>query len=464
MNNKESNKPNDFITAKSAQSRSIPIDELTFENLTGNELKVFMAIRFESDYAKRCSEVKISIAYIAKAAKVSERKVYEALNKLEYQHYLIQRLNYQHNKRGQTNSFLVSRDYAYYKPLAQSKYTPAENDMGVQSKYTPADSAVVPADSAVVPAENDILIDQEYNQESSQNFLEEKNKKSLKPNDYQETYYMQDKKEPTISEQLNQQTDYKNKELGSLTNLVYEQKITAIIKQCAKDEECQKSFNEKFSAYDVTYQRMLEECTSHYTTQNKLFDRFKFLSWINKCNPELKGYKTKAQVIKENTFSYANLTKQEIELVQQLAYERLNPDRPAVLRSIERKEAERLEALLQEAHNTIPYEVYSEEEKKTIHQMDASAAKALIAKTLNVNPKQEPQAFDKYEHLRNNSNITLTDKPYDHVLTNMLGRVPKPDARGMVALPVGGYTKEKAVPKKPSMSLAERLKAYSKEQ
>ena len=457
MNTTESNKVNDSIIVKAAQSRSIPIDELTFQNLTGNELKVFMAIRFESDYAKRCSEVKISISYIAKSAKVSERKVYEALNKLEYDHFLIQRLNYQHNKRGQTNSYLVSRDYAYYKPLVQSQYTPAENDIGVQSQYTPADSAVT-------PAENDILLDQEYNQESSQYFLEEKNKKSLNPNDYQETYYRQDKKEATISEQLNQQTDYKNKELGILTNLVYEQKITAIIKQCARDEECQKSFNAKFSGYDVTYQRMLEECTSHYTTQNKLFDRFKFLSWINKCNPELKGYKTKAQVIKENTFSYANLTKKQIELVQQLAYERLNPDRPAVLRSIERKEAERLESLLQEANNKIPYEVYSEEEKKTINQMNAVAAKVIINKTLNTNPIKESQPIHKYEQLRNNSNITLTDKPYEKVLTNMLGRVPSPNSRGMIALPVGGYTKEKAVPKKPSISLAERLKSYSKEQ
>ncbi len=156
------------INIKNAQSRSIPIDEPTFENLTGNELKVYMAIRFESDFSKRYSEVKISVSYISSKANVSERKVYQALNILEHEHFLLQRLNYQTFKRGQTNSFLVSRDYGYFKPLAQVKDTPAKNDTGVQNLTTPAENAVATAENAVATAKNDILIDQEYIQELSQ--------------------------------------------------------------------------------------------------------------------------------------------------------------------------------------------------------------------------------------------------------------------------------------------------------
>ncbi len=199
-------------------------------------------------------------------------------------------------------------------------------------------------------------------------------------------------KQKTCAQLLNTETKYKKQELIGLENLTYERRIEHTIKACAQDEECKTEFEAKFSAYDVTYQRMLEECTSHYTTQAKLFDRFKFLDWIRNTDPQRKGYKTKLQTKKESSFTYANLNKKQIELVQNLHWEKMHPDLEPKLKSLERAEGLRLVGLLDAANETIPYEVYSEEEKKTVNLMNGQAARLIISEVLKQSPAKMSEA------------------------------------------------------------------------
>lgn len=147
---------------KRAQSRFISIDEFCIDNLSMYAMAVYMQLRLLSDFSKAYDEIKVTIGCIAKRAKMSTRKVYEALNELEDVHFVIQRLNYHHFRYGQVNSFNVARDFGYFKPestnvqIEQDSSTPAQNDMGVQNFTTPAPHAVPTAPNAGVTAQNDI--------------------------------------------------------------------------------------------------------------------------------------------------------------------------------------------------------------------------------------------------------------------------------------------------------------------
>jgi hypothetical protein len=163
MNEKNNN---DVIAVRSINSRYIMIDEDIFQQLTGNELKIYMAIRFESDYSKRCSEVELSIQHIMNITKLSRAKIFDSLNKLEFSHFIIKRINYQNHKRGKVNAFLVARDYLYFKQIDTQNNTHPENDTGVQSQDTRPESGLTRPDSGLTRPENDILIDQQSFQHS----------------------------------------------------------------------------------------------------------------------------------------------------------------------------------------------------------------------------------------------------------------------------------------------------------
>lgn len=153
---------NQSALIKRAQSRFISIDEFCIDNLSMYAMAVYMQLRLLSDFSKAYDEIKVTIGCLAKRAKMSTRKVYDALNELENVHHVIQRLNYHHFRYGQVNSFNVARDFGYFKPKinidqnVQECSTPAQNDMGVQNFTTPAPYAVATAPNAGGTAQNDI--------------------------------------------------------------------------------------------------------------------------------------------------------------------------------------------------------------------------------------------------------------------------------------------------------------------
>lgn len=143
-----------------AQSRFIQIDEDCIDKLSLHAMAVYQQLRLLTDFSKDCDEIEITVAALARRSKMSERKVYDTLNELEYTHFLIQRLNLDHMRYGKKNVYNVARDYNFFKP-AQDIYTPARDaacarpvDKRVQSLDTPARDAGTPARGAVLYKES----------------------------------------------------------------------------------------------------------------------------------------------------------------------------------------------------------------------------------------------------------------------------------------------------------------------
>lgn len=104
---------NDQLKLKRVAPRYIVTNEDIFHALTPYEMAVYMALRYEADFSSQESEIKRSIAHIANKAKISERKVYDVLNALEFKHYLIQRHT---NAFKSINSYVIAQQLNYFKP------------------------------------------------------------------------------------------------------------------------------------------------------------------------------------------------------------------------------------------------------------------------------------------------------------------------------------------------------------
>jgi hypothetical protein len=178
MKNTKSNPTRNFV--KRAQARFLTIDENCIKNMTIFAMSVYQNLRLLSDFSKDFDEIEITIPNLARASKISERKTYQALNELEFEHFVIQRLNYQHIRYGKINSYNVARDYNYFQPvqnLPTSAPYAVPVDKCVQSLTTPASHAGVTAPHAVPPAHGAYLKKQDLSQE----FIQKKQNKGQPP-------------------------------------------------------------------------------------------------------------------------------------------------------------------------------------------------------------------------------------------------------------------------------------------
>ncbi len=122
--NKYNNKAQDTIKIKRVGGRYTVINEDIFNALDIYERSVYLALRFEADFGSDESAVKRSIAHLAEKAKMSERKVNDVLNTLEFNHFLIQR----HQSRFRSiNTYLVAQDLNYFKPVIVNDEQPAQD-------------------------------------------------------------------------------------------------------------------------------------------------------------------------------------------------------------------------------------------------------------------------------------------------------------------------------------------------
>jgi len=156
MSNKNTTPASIEITP--AYDNYISIDLSSKRNMSLYEMAVYQTLRFECQFSQKVSKIERTIAWIAKESKCSERKVYDALNALEFKHFVLQRQNVKNFKYGKVNSYLIAKDYEYFKQKDQSFYTPASNDIGVkQENKLPEQISYTPAPYAGTPARNDIL-------------------------------------------------------------------------------------------------------------------------------------------------------------------------------------------------------------------------------------------------------------------------------------------------------------------
>ncbi|MEK6884834.1 MAG: hypothetical protein AABY22_34700 [Nanoarchaeota archaeon] len=224
--------------------RYISIDEPTSENLSPTDIKVYMALRFEADYSKKCAEVKMTIKYIASKSKVSERSVYNSLNSLEHHHFLIKRINEQNLRYGQTNSMLIAKDYLFFKQKVDNFITPAPN-------------AVETANAAVAPAPPCILI---------------KEHKSFHKSSQRE-------ENPLNNELVEIRKDNPVFVLLSDKYLLIQNKLN---QECLNDHKSKEFFNFKFNKLDVTFEEMLNECVMYYALkpESQNVSPHRFRKWI----------------------------------------------------------------------------------------------------------------------------------------------------------------------------------------
>jgi hypothetical protein len=168
---KSSNK-NPIKLIKSEQSSFINIDEASINNLSIYAMAVYLQLRLlKEDPKDNEEEIKITIKCLAQKSKMSQRKVYDALNELEYCHHIVQRVNYYHNRFGKVNAFKVSRTYNFFKindfsnEIREKKdknlYLIDKYELNVQNESDTAPSAVSTACDASTTARNDVTTAQE---------------------------------------------------------------------------------------------------------------------------------------------------------------------------------------------------------------------------------------------------------------------------------------------------------------
>ncbi len=172
---------------RAKETNFLIMDEVIFDLFSPYALKVYGQLRKLMSYTQQCDEVEITVKNLATLSGISERKTYDVLNDLEHTHFIIQRLNLYHFRRGQTNTFGVSQTYGFYKP-AQELNTTAPNaeavDNPVQKLPTPAPYAVPTAQYAEDTAPNADLYIQEVSHEVSK---KKQNKEPVNPSVFSDT-------------------------------------------------------------------------------------------------------------------------------------------------------------------------------------------------------------------------------------------------------------------------------------
>ncbi len=301
-----------------AQSRFIMLDEDCKDNLSIYELSVFSTLLFESNYSQKSSEVRMTIEYLAKKSKMSERKVYECLNALEFTHYVIKRMNYKNMRYGQTNSFLIARDYLFFKPNDQINNTPAQNDIGVQFQSMTAPNNIGTGQSYTTPAPNagmhakragthdpvDIPIDHNVFHNHSI-----KDTTTSKTPFFEEFKKMESEGLELVNEEFSKQQLMLNYE-----------------KEALSCEKCIEVFKRRFTGIPVTLKELYDDCADFWKQKGQMVYKSRFLSHLKKCPPS-KFVETADETIKPTS-----ITSDEKKLVSEyISFQRARQTTPVDL-------------------------------------------------------------------------------------------------------------------------------------
>ena len=136
-----------------------------------------------------------------------------------------------------------------------------------------------------------------------------------------------------------------------ITEKAFTQKVEELKQDCMRDIKCQEEFNNHLGAYDVEFIDVLDSCVEYYGLMDppQFVGTQRFQKWIRTTDPEKNGYQTKKKMeenIRKNEF-----TPDESELIQDLAWQRRNPDKPPILRGNKLIKAEALAKLAEEIKN-----------------------------------------------------------------------------------------------------------------
>lgn len=119
MQNKNNNISS--VSVKPVHSRYISLDEDIFIALNAFETRVYMALRYHTDFKKKSSEIEITIDDLIEESKIKRRMLFHCLNALEKKFFLIRRLNWGKGTFGKTNEYEVAQHLNYFKPFEKDE-------------------------------------------------------------------------------------------------------------------------------------------------------------------------------------------------------------------------------------------------------------------------------------------------------------------------------------------------------
>ncbi len=129
----QDNNHDESFTVKRAKSRYIKLNEDIYLALSGEALRIYIALRFESKYSKDCSSVEKNTKFLCNTSKVSRSNCFEALNELE-DHGLL----YRESKLGSQSIYWVAADLNHFK----AKEQPVQNTDGYSEPVQNTDDPV----------------------------------------------------------------------------------------------------------------------------------------------------------------------------------------------------------------------------------------------------------------------------------------------------------------------------------
>ncbi len=229
MNSDNDNLDPSFI-AKRVKPRYINITEDIYLALSGDALKIYIALRFESDYNKDCSSVEKNIKYLCNTARVKRNSCFECLNELE-NFGLLRR----ESKAGSQSTYWISSDLNYFN---QQNTEPVRVADGLVEPVRVADDPVRVADTI-----------------TTNSFT---NKNSITKG---------------IEENLYIESEQQRKAMFFREECLSSEKCKDLYEQLPEDTKKDKSFEDIYT-----------ECLSHYATKQypQLVSVQRLMSWIKR--------------------------------------------------------------------------------------------------------------------------------------------------------------------------------------
>lgn len=109
MSDLNHNTNNESFATKRVKSRYIVINENIFQSLNPISLKVYMALRYESDYESECSSVKKNVKWICNKVGIKKTACFESLSDLESHGLLMREAN-----PGYQSTYWVAQDLGHF--------------------------------------------------------------------------------------------------------------------------------------------------------------------------------------------------------------------------------------------------------------------------------------------------------------------------------------------------------------
>ncbi|HFS6880543.1 TPA: hypothetical protein ACH85X_003080 [Legionella pneumophila] len=126
-NNKTQKQADETINICKVKPRYITLNEDIFQSLSPHTLKLYLAMRYESDYSIECSSIKKNIKFLENKTNLSRRQILYSLKELEG-FGLVKR----ERESGYQSTYWTAQDMGYFLPAIEEKKDPNDGKKNEQ--------------------------------------------------------------------------------------------------------------------------------------------------------------------------------------------------------------------------------------------------------------------------------------------------------------------------------------------